>query len=155
MSNSLRPHGLQHSRLPCPSPSPGVCLNLCPLSRWCHPTILSSVVPFSSYLQSFPAWGSFSMSRLFASGGQLSKLQLQHQSFLSVCGIADVSNLKVIDSSVVIVIWQESIITFHWQNKIISFILSIKLWEKKSPFLWKNISKSRYTCFFSYLFHTS
>ena len=70
MSNSLQPHGLQHTRLPCPSLSPGVCPNSSPLSRWCHPTISSSVVPFSSCLQSFPASGPFSMSHPFASGGQ-------------------------------------------------------------------------------------
>ena len=70
MSDSLWPHGLQHTRLPCPSPSPGVCLYSCPLSRWCHPTISSSVVPFSSCPQSFPASGSFPMSQLFVSGGQ-------------------------------------------------------------------------------------
>ena len=69
ISNSLRPHGLQHARLPCPSPSPGACSNSCPLSWWCHPTISSSVVPFSC-LQSFPASGSFQMSRFFTSGGQ-------------------------------------------------------------------------------------
>ena len=60
-SYSLGPHGLQHARLPCPSPSPWACLNSCPLSRWCHPTILSSVIPFCC-LQSFPASGSFLMS---------------------------------------------------------------------------------------------
>ena len=70
MSDSLRPHGLQHARLRCPSPTPRACLNSCPLSRWCHPTISSSVIPFSSCLQSFPASGSFSMSHFFASGGQ-------------------------------------------------------------------------------------
>ena len=69
VSNSLRPHELQH-RPPCPSPPPGVHPNPCPLSRWCHPTISSSVVPFSSCLQSFPAPGSFQMSQLFAWGGQ-------------------------------------------------------------------------------------
>ena len=70
MSESLWPHGPQHSRPPCPSPTPGVYSDSCPLSRWCHPTISSSVVPFSSCLQSFPASGSFPMSRLFTSGGQ-------------------------------------------------------------------------------------
>ena len=70
MSDSLRPHGLQHSRLPCPSPAPGACSNLCPLSQGCDPTISSSVVPFSSCLQSFPASGSFPMSQFFTSGGQ-------------------------------------------------------------------------------------
>ena len=70
VSNSLWPHGLQHARLPCPAPSPGAYSNSCPLSWWCHPTISSSVVPFSSCLQSFPASGSFLMSQLFTSGGQ-------------------------------------------------------------------------------------
>ena len=59
MSDSLQPHGLQHARLPCPSLFPGVCSNSCPLSQWCHPTISSSVAPFSSCPQSFPASGSF------------------------------------------------------------------------------------------------
>ena len=69
VSYSLQPHGLQHARLPCPSPTPIACSNSCPLSRWCHPTNLSSVIPFSSCLQSFPASGSFPMSQFFASGG--------------------------------------------------------------------------------------
>ena len=67
---TLCDHGLQHIRLSCPSPTPGLCSNSCPLSWWCHPTILSSVVPFSSCLQSFPAWTSFQVSQLFASDGQ-------------------------------------------------------------------------------------
>ena len=70
VSNSLQPYGLQHARPPCPSPTPGVHPNSCPSSRWCHPTISSSVVPFSSRLQSFSASGSFQMSQYFASGGQ-------------------------------------------------------------------------------------
>ena len=70
VSNSLRLHGLQHAGLPCPSPIARVCSNSCPLSQWCHPTISSYVIPFSSCLQSFPASGSFPMSQLFASGGQ-------------------------------------------------------------------------------------
>ena len=70
MSDSLWPHGLQHARFPCPSPSPGACSNSCPLSWWCHPTISSSVVAFSFCLLSFPASGSFLMSQLFTSGGQ-------------------------------------------------------------------------------------
>ena len=69
VSNSLQPHGLQHTRLPYP-PIPGACSNSCPSSWWCHPTISPSVVPFSSCLQSFPASESFLMSQLFASGGQ-------------------------------------------------------------------------------------
>ena len=70
VSDSLRPHELQHARPPCPSPTSRVYPNSCPLSLWCHPTISSSVVPFSSHLQTFPASGSFQMSQLFASGGQ-------------------------------------------------------------------------------------
>ena len=70
VSDSLQPHRLQHARPPCPSPSPGVYPKSCPLNRWCHPTISSSVVPFSSCLQSFPASGPFQMSQLFASGGK-------------------------------------------------------------------------------------
>ena len=70
VSNSLPPHGLQHTRLPCPSPTPGVYSNSCPSSRWCHPAISSSVVPFSSCPQSLPASGSFPISQLFTSGGQ-------------------------------------------------------------------------------------
>ena len=69
-SNSLWPHGLQHTRPPCPSPTSGIYSNSCPLSQWCHPTISSSVVPFSSCLQSFPASRSFQMSQFFTSGGQ-------------------------------------------------------------------------------------
>ena len=70
VSNSLRLHGLQHARPPCPSPTPGVYSNSCPLSWWCHPIISSSVIPFSSNLQSFPASGSFQMSQFITSGGQ-------------------------------------------------------------------------------------
>ena len=70
VSDSLQPHEPQHARPPCPSPTPGVHPNPCPSSQWCHPTISSFVVPFSSCPQSFPASGSFQMSQLFASGGQ-------------------------------------------------------------------------------------
>ena len=67
---TLRPHELQHTRLPCPSPSPGACSHSHPSSQWCHPTISFSVIPVSSRLQSFPAAGSFPVNELFASGGQ-------------------------------------------------------------------------------------
>ena len=70
VSHSLPLHGLQHTRPHHPSPTPGVYSNPCPLSQWCHPTISSSVIPFSSYLQSFPASGSFQISQLFVSDGQ-------------------------------------------------------------------------------------
>ena len=70
MSYSLKPHGLQHTRLPCPPPTPGACSNSCPSSWWCHPTILSSVIPFPSCLHSFPASRSFPVSQFFTLGGQ-------------------------------------------------------------------------------------
>ena len=81
VSDSLWPHWLQHTRLPCPSPSPGMCSNSRPLSHWCHLTISSFVIPISSCLQSSPASESFLMSQLFTSGGQILVLQLHHQSF--------------------------------------------------------------------------
>ena len=71
---TLQPHELQHAKPPCPSPISGVYPNPCPSSRWCHPTISSSVIPFSSHLQSFPGSGSFQMSQLFASGGQSTRV---------------------------------------------------------------------------------
>ena len=70
VSDSWTTHGLQHARLPCPSPTPGACSNSCPSSWWCHPAISTSAIPFSSRLQSFPASGSFPMSQFFASCGQ-------------------------------------------------------------------------------------
>ena len=70
LSDSLRPHGLQHARPPCPSKTPGVYSNSCPLNQWCHPTISSSALPFSSLIQSFPVTGAFQMSQIFTSGGQ-------------------------------------------------------------------------------------
>ena len=80
VSDSLRPHELQHARLPCPSPTPGVYSNSCPLSQWCHSIISRSVIPFS-YLQSFPASGSFRMSRLFHQVAKVLELQVQYQSY--------------------------------------------------------------------------
>ena len=81
VSNSLWPRGLQHARPPCPSPTPRACSNSYPLSQWCHPTISSSMAPFSSCLQSFPASGSFLISRLFTLSGQSIEASVQHQSF--------------------------------------------------------------------------
>ena len=81
MSNSLRPHGLQHARPPCPSPTPRVYPNSCPLSWWCHPAISSSVIPFSSSLQSFPASGSFQWVSSLHQVAKFLEFQLHHQSF--------------------------------------------------------------------------
>ena len=81
MSDFLQPHGLQHTRLPSPSPTPGACSNSCPLSWWCHPAISFSVIPFFSCLQSFPTSGSFLVSQFFPLVAKVLEFQLQHQSF--------------------------------------------------------------------------
>ena len=80
VSASFQPHGLQHARPPCPSPTSGACSSSCLLCQWCHPTVSSSVVPFSR-LQSFPASGSFQMCWFFTLGEKILEFQLQHQSF--------------------------------------------------------------------------
>ena len=112
MSNSLRPHGLQHARLPCLSLSPGVCSNSCPLSQWCHPTISSSVAPFSCS-QSFLASGTFPMSQLFASVDQNTgvsasvtglPLSIQHWFLLRLTGLISLLSkglLRVFSSTTV------------------------------------------------------
>ena len=87
MSDSLRPHESQHARPPCPSPTPGVRSDSRPLRQWCHPAISSSVVPFSSCLWSFPAFGSFPMSQFFTSGVQSIGVSAQHQSFQWILGL--------------------------------------------------------------------
>ena len=81
VSESLWPHGLQHAGLPCPSPTPEACSNSCPATLWCYLAISSSVVPFSSRLQTFPASVSFPLNQLFASGGQSIGVSASHQSF--------------------------------------------------------------------------
>jgi len=94
MSDSLWPHGLQHIRLPCPSLSPGVCSNSCPLSWWCHPTISSSVSPLSSCPQTFPASGFFPMNHLFTSGGQSTEC-MAHRTLLNGSTKANYFNCTV------------------------------------------------------------
>jgi len=89
--DSLWPHGLQHTRLPCPAPTPGVYSNSCPSSQWCHPTISSSVIHFSC-LQSFPASGSFQMSQFFASGGQSFGVSASASVYLYVKSFTNVSH---------------------------------------------------------------
>ena len=137
MSNSLWPHGLQHPRLPCPTPTPRACLNSLPLSWWCHPTILSFVIPFSSCLQSFPASGSFPMSQFFASSGHKywhfsisPSSEYSGQNFLwdslvwSPCGPRDFQEssptpqFKSIYSSVLIFLYSPTLISIHdyWKN---------------------------------------
>ena len=87
VSNSLRPHSLQHARIPCPSPSPGPCSNSCPLSRWSHPAISSSVAPFSSCLHPFQHQGLFQWVSSLHQVAKVLELQLQHQSFQSIFSV--------------------------------------------------------------------
>ena len=136
VSDSLWPHELQHTRPPWPSLTPRVYSNSCPLNRWCHPTILSSVVPFSSCLQSFPASGSFQRSQLFASGGQsigvsapTLVLPMNIQDWLSL-GWTDwislqskglsspTSQFKSINSSVLSFLYSPTLTSIHdpWKN---------------------------------------
>ena len=140
-SESLEPHGLQHARLPCPSPPPGACSNSCPSSQWCHPAISSSVVPFSC-LQSLPASGSFPMSQLFASGGQsigasASVLPMNIQSWfpLGWTGLISLQSrdsqesspapqFKSINSSVLSLLYSPNIISTHdyWRNHSLNYM---------------------------------
>ena len=125
MSDSLQPHGLQHARPPCPSPTPRVCSNSCPLSQWCHPTISSSVIPFSPGPQSFPASGSFLMSQFFTSGGQsigvsasVLPMNIQDQSPLRWTGWSPCSPRDSQESSLIpqfkLVSYFE---TLHWRKE--------------------------------------
>ena len=132
MSDSLQPHGLQHARPSCPSPTPGVYSNSCRLSQWCHPTISSSVIPFFSCLQSFPASGSFQMSQVFASGSQILEFQLQHQSFQWIfrtdflwdglvgcpCSPSPIPQFKSINSLALSFLYSPTLTSVHdhWKN---------------------------------------
>ena len=99
MSNALQPHGLQHTRLPCPSSAPRASANSCPSSQWCHPTISSSVIPFSSCLQSFPASGAFLMSQYFASSDQSPGVSVS-ASVLPMTDICQQSNVSAFQYAV-------------------------------------------------------
>jgi len=121
VTDSLWPHGLQHTRLPCPSPTPGAYSNSCPLSRWCHPTIPSSVVPFSSRLQPFLASGSFPMSRFFASGGQS----------IGVSASASVLPMNIQDWFPLGLTWLDILPT------LVIFLLKLLWWSKR---VWGGIS---------------
>ena len=140
MSDSLWPQGLQHARSPCPSPTPEACSNSCPLSRWCHPTSSSSVVPFFSCLQSFPASGYLLMSQLFASGGQSIRasasvsvlpMNIQGWSPLGLTGFISLQPKglsRVFDTAVQnhhffsaqLSLWSNSHIRDHWKNQTLT-----------------------------------
>ena len=152
MSDSLWPHRLLHARLHCPSPTPGACLNSCPLSQWCHPTISSSAAPFSSCPQSFPGSRSFPMNGLFASGGQsirasasASVLQMNIQSWfpLGLTGLISLlsKGLSRVFSSTTI--WKHQL--FGTQPSLWSKI-HIYIWLLEKPYLWPYGSLSAKLC---------
>ena len=140
MFNSLWPHGLQHARLPCPSPSPGACSKSCPSSQWWHPTISSSVIRFSSCLQFFPASGSFLMSQLFASGGQsigasVLLISIQDWFSLGLTGLISLQSKRLsrvffkpqykgISSSVCGLLYGPTLTSIHnyWKNKSFDYM---------------------------------
>ena len=141
VSDSLQPHGLQHIRLPCPSPTPRACSNSCPLSWWCHPTISSSVIPFSPCPQSFPASEAFPMSQLFTSDGQSigalassSVLPMNTQGWfpLGLTGLISalqgtLKSLHQHHSSKASILWYS---TFIWSNS------HIHTWLREKSYLW-------------------
>ena len=148
MSAFLWPHGLQHARLPCPSTTPGVYSNSCPLIRWCHPTISSSVIPFSLCLQSFPASGSFLMSQFFASGGQntgvsasASVLPMNIQDWFPVRwltllavqrtlkSLLQMPQFKIINSSVLSFLYSPTLTSIHAYQKHHSFVYMDLCWQ--------------------------
>ena len=138
VSDSLRPPGLQHIRLPCPLPSPGACSNSCISSWWCHPTISSSVIPISSYLQFFLASRSFPMSQFFASGGQTigvstssSVLPMNIQGWFSL-GLTDLISLQSKGLSRVFF----SVTVRCWTHHMCSSSLSLFLWSNSHILTW-------------------
>ena len=139
VSDSLQPHGLQHSSLPCPLSSPEACSNSCPLSLWCHPTSSSSVVPFTSCLQSFPASWSFLMSWLFTSGGQsigasasASVLPVNIQGWfpLGLIGLISLQSKGLFKSLLQHRSWKASILQHS------AFGAHIHTWLLEQPWLW-------------------
>ena len=155
MSNSLRPHGLQHARLPCPSPTPRVCSNSCLSSQWCHPITLSSVAPFSSCPQSFPASGSFPMSQLFSSGGQstgtlasVSVLPMNIQEWFRL-GLTDLINQSINQPDLLAVQGTpESLLQHHVQpSSRFSSYMHTRLLEKPQLWLYRPLSAKWCLCF--------
>ena len=136
LSDSLQPHVLQHARLPCPSPSHEISSDSCPLSRWCHPTVSSSAVPFSSCLQSFPTSGSFPVSQLLTSDGQsigasasasVLPMNIQHWLLLGLTGLFSLQfkgHSKVFSNTTV-----QALVAWSFKNLSISFKFSYS-WHK-------------------------
>ena len=141
VSNSLRPHGLQHTRLPCLSPTPGAYSKSCPLSQWCHPTILFSFVLFSSCPQSFPASGSFPVSRLFASGGQ----SIGASAWVPPMNIQDWFSLGLTG----LISLQSKGLSRVFSNTTVQkhkfFDTQLSLWSNSHIHTWKTIALTRWT----------
>ena len=144
MSDSLWPHGLQHTRPPSPSPTPGACSSSCPSSQWCHPTISSSVIPFSSCLQSFPASGSFPMSQFFTSVGQsiessasASVLPINIEGWFSLCltGLISLKSrgLSKVFSNTAVQKYQ-----FFSTHLSLWSKFHIHIWLLEKPYIWLN-----------------
>ena len=138
MSNSLRSHGLQHTRLPCPSPTPGACSNSCPSSRWCHPTISSSVVPFSSCLLSFLASGSFPLSQFFTLGPKYWSFSFSISPF-SLVFLRWSSYHSDLSSSSVFVLWEGALKCSGKNLKpfSVSSLTRAKYDETWTPLVWE------------------
>ena len=138
VSDSLWPHGLQHTRPPCPSPTLGVYSNSRPLSRWCHPAISSSVSPFSC-LKSFPASGSFPRSQFFASGGWSIGVSASSRGswvplhFLPLKGIIFISEVAVISPRILIPACESSSPTFHMIYSAYKLISRVTIYINKNP----------------------
>ena len=134
MSSSLQPHGLQHTRIPCPSQTPNTCSNSCSSSRWCHPTMSSFVVPFSSCLQSFPASGSFLMSHFLTSSGQSiaisasTSILLKHYSGLISLGLTGLSSSQ---SKGLSSVFSNTIVKKHQL-----FVAQLSLWSNSHIYTW-------------------
>ena len=152
MSESLQPHVVQHNRLPCLSPSSRLCSNSCPLSWWCHPTILSSIILFSSCFQSFPASGFFPMSRLFASddqsiGALVSVLPMNIQGLFPL-GLPDLISLQSKGLSRIFssTIWKHQ---FSSTQPSSWYSFHICTWLLEKPWLWlyESLSAKRCLCF--------
>ena len=153
ISDTLQPHGLQHTRLPCPSLSPWVCSNSYPLSQWCHPTISSSVIPFSSWPQSFPASWSFPVSWLFPSGGQrigtltsASVLPMNIQAWfpLGLTGLVSLLSMGLsrIFSNTTVQSINSLALSLHYGPNLTSILTSITTGKSIDLIMWTFVSKA-------------
>ena len=134
MSDFLRLHQMQHSRLPCSSPTPRACSNSCPLSWWCHPTISFSVICFSSCLQSFPAPGSFPMSQFFASGGQ--RIGVSSSASVLPMNIQDWFSLRLTGLTSFLSKWLSTVVSNTTVQKQQFSSAQVSLWSNSHIHTW-------------------